>query len=139
MELIKYEQDILRWLKQSRNAVKQKYEILERDKALMDQFINRALKPMSASLEELVSSTENHSKSQNEQNTAKRGVKREVKSDDSTFDDLNHDYEQYDLADKTVLANNDHELSNVGNGEISKTIVDDISTGGNNVENCCDL
>ena len=101
MEHIKHEQDILRRLEQSRNAVKQKYEILKRDKASMDQFINREFKPMPAPLEKLVSLTENYSEPQKKQNIAKGEAKREVKSDDSTFDDLNDDYKEYDLANKT--------------------------------------
>ena len=107
MEHIKHEQNILRRLEQSRTAVTQKYEILERDKTLMEQFINRAFKPMSAPLEKLGSLTENYSEPQREQNIVKSELKREVKSDDSTFDDLNDDYEEYDSADKTVLANDD--------------------------------
>ena len=50
MEHIKHEKDILRRLEQSRNAVKQKYEILKPDKASIDQFINRTFKPVFAPL-----------------------------------------------------------------------------------------
>ena len=56
MEHIKHEQDILRRLEQSRNAVKQKYEILKRDKALMDRFINRTFKPVSDPLKKSLTS-----------------------------------------------------------------------------------
>ena len=89
------------YYEQSRNAVKQKHETLKRDKASKDQFINKAFEPISAPLEKLVSLTENYSESQKKQNIAKGEAKREVKSDDSTFDDLNDDYKEYDLANKT--------------------------------------
>ena len=69
MEHIKHEQDILRRFEQSRKAVKQKYEILKRDKASMYQLINRTFEPVSAPLEKLGSLTENQSKSQKKQNT----------------------------------------------------------------------
>lgn len=136
MEHIKHEQDILRRLEQSRNAVKQKYEILKRDKASMDRFIKRTFKPVSDPLEKLVSLTKNHSEPQKEQNT----VKREVKSEDTSLDNikknLNNDYDGFDSDDstETVIANNDDELSNVGNEEILKTVVDNISMDGKDVD-----
>ena len=63
MKHIKHKQDILHRVKESRKAIKQEYDILKREQVSMDEILNRTFKPMSVSLEKLVSLTaENHTK-----------------------------------------------------------------------------
>ena len=91
----------------------------------MNQFINRTFKPVSASLEKLVSLTKTHSEPQKKQNT----VKREVKSEDTTLDNikenLNNGFDSDDSTE-TVIANNVAELSKVDNEAIANTSLDNI-------------
>ena len=128
MEHVKHEQDILRRLEESRKAVKQKYNILKRDRASIDRYLTKTFKPVTTPLKKLVDLTvQNNKKEKGIDPEIKREVKSEEeepllnveKKDEETLDESSIKPVKDELLSKSVSVDDDYD------DEFSKTLVND--------------
>ena len=127
MEHVKHEQDVLHRLEESRKAVKQKYDILKKDKASINRILNETFKPITTPLEKLVNITENNNvssskkKEDQEKNAAVKreklsfSVKKEIEPNEFQTNNTDDDYSSDTTLDYVSSDDND---------KLSQTIID---------------